>query len=155
MASKTELKEILKLNNQLCFPLYAAARLVAQAYGPSLKKMKITYPQYLVLMVLWEQDGLTVTDIGEKLLLDSGTLTPILKKLELGDFVVRKRSDVDDRTVLNFLTKKGRSLKAKAGEMSIALFCKSGLTADEAESLRAATKNLIAKLQNILANQDS
>src|SRR4051812_33126791 len=93
--------EFLKLGNQLCFPLYAASRLVVQAYGPLLEQLGLTYPQYLVLLILWERDGATVREIGEQLYLDSGTLTPVLKRLGQAGLVKRVRSATDERNVEN------------------------------------------------------
>ena len=106
--------EALKLKNQLCFPLYAAARKVTGAYTPLLKPLGLTYTQYLVLLVLWEEDGQQVSAICEKLFLDSGTLTPLLKKMEAQGIVARERSARDERCVIISLTQKGRDLKAKA-----------------------------------------
>ncbi|MGL5987666.1 MAG: MarR family winged helix-turn-helix transcriptional regulator, partial [Burkholderiales bacterium] len=94
----------LRLDEQLCFALYAASRAVTQTYQPYLSQLELTYPQYLVMLVLWEQDGLTVKNIGEKLLLDSGTLTPLLKRLEAIGYVSRKRSLQDERQVLVYLS---------------------------------------------------
>ena len=94
-----KLADMLRLDNQLCFALYAASRKVTGAYGPLLKKLDLTYTQYVTLMVLWEQQELPVKDIGERLLLDSGTLTPLLKKLEEKGYVTRRRSTVDERVV--------------------------------------------------------
>ncbi|MEK6577595.1 MAG: MarR family transcriptional regulator, partial [Bdellovibrionota bacterium] len=138
--------DILKLENQLCLPLYAAARLIVQAYGPSLEKLKLTYPQYLVLMFLWEKDGVSLKEIGKKLYLDSGTLTPVLQKLEASKFITRRRSEIDDRIVLTFLTKKGRELKAEAIEVSYSLFCSSGLTVGEVTELRDCVKQFLNKI---------
>jgi DNA-binding MarR family transcriptional regulator len=106
--------EALKLSNQLCFPIYAAANAVQKAYRPHLTPLGLTYPQYLVMLVLWERDGLALGDIGRRLHLDSGTLTPLLKRLESAGLVTRRRSDEDERVVLITLTEKGRALKARA-----------------------------------------
>lgn len=146
-----EITEILKLENQLCFPLYAASRLITQGYHEPLKKIGITYPQYLVLMVLWANDGLNVKEIGKLLYLDSGTLTPVLKGLFEKGFVSRKRDLKDDRQVRNFLTPKGKKLKPKAAEMSYNLFCSSGLKIEEANLLRASVQALIVKLEVMLS----
>lgn len=146
MKSQRQVDEILKLENQLCFPLYAASRLIVQSYEHELAKLNLTYPQYLVLLVLWEDDGLSVKEIGEKLLLDSGTLTPVLKKLEALALVVRKRAKEDDRLVQNFLTKKGNRLKAVAADMSYDLFCRSGLRPEDAQALRRSLSALSKKL---------
>lgn len=104
----------LLLKNQLCFPLYAAARQVTGFYAPLLKPLGLTYTQYLVFLVLWEEDGLKVGDLGGRLLLDSGTLTPLLKKLEEKGLLTRRRCEEDERVVRVFLTDEGRALRAKA-----------------------------------------
>jgi DNA-binding MarR family transcriptional regulator len=101
----------LKLENQLCFPLYASARKIVNAYTPFLKPLGLTYTQYLVFMVLWEAGEITVGDLGDKLLLDAGTLSPLLKKLEKEGYVERKRSVSDERVTLISLTEKGSDLK--------------------------------------------
>lgn len=106
--------EQLKIDHQLCFPLYAAARRTVALYTPHLKPLGLTYTQYIVFLVLWEQDGLTVGDIGHKLRLDNGTLTPLLKKMEEQGFLTRARSAEDERVVLIHLTEKGRALREKA-----------------------------------------
>lgn len=141
--------QILRLENQICFPLYAAARLIAQAYGPSFSKLKLTYPQYLVLLVLWENDSQSVKEIGQKLLLDSGTLTPVLKNMEKAGLVIRMRSPDDDRTVQNKLTKKALGLKEKAAECSFGLFQGSGLSVKEAQTLRTSLNGLVGRLLNM------
>ncbi|WP_236613181.1 MULTISPECIES: MarR family winged helix-turn-helix transcriptional regulator [Rhodonellum] len=102
------------MKNQVCFPLYAASRILIQAYREPLEELGLTYPQYLVMLILWEKDGLTVSQIGEKLFLDSGTLTPVLKRLEANNFIKRNRSDKDERKVEIELTYPGKSLQAKA-----------------------------------------
>ena len=104
----------LYLENQLCFPLYAASRLTTKIYAPYLKKLDITYPQYLVLMILWEHNSQSVGEIGSQLFLESNTLTPLLKRLEQKRIIQRKRSDKDERTVIISLTKAGQDLKLKA-----------------------------------------
>lgn len=106
--------EVLYLENQLCFPLYAASRLTTKLYAPYLKELDITYPQYLVMMVLWQQDDQSVNDIGEKLLLETNTLTPLLKRLEQKNILERNRSTQDERSVVISLTNKGKKLKEKA-----------------------------------------
>ncbi len=106
--------EALKLSNQLCFPIYAAANAIQKAYRPHLKPLGLTYPQYLVMLVLWERDGLSLGDIGRRLHLDSGTLTPLLKRLETAGLVTRRRAERDERVVLIGLTPAGRALKTQA-----------------------------------------
>jgi len=106
--------EQLKLENQLCFPVYAASRLITREYQPLLDNLGITYPQYLVLMVLWENDSIPVNDIARKLLLNTNTITPLLKRMEQQGLVNRIRSKKDERKVFVQLTEKGERLKAKA-----------------------------------------
>ena len=97
-------REAMKLANQICFPLYAAARNVTSLYTPYLKPLGLTYTQYIVFLVLWEKDGVPVSEIGERLMLDNGTLSPLLKKMEQAGYVTRRRSAEDDRVVLITLT---------------------------------------------------
>lgn len=106
--------DALKLENQLCFPLYAASREVVKRYRPYLDELDITYTQYITMMVMWEQKEITVKALGEKLFLDSGTMTPVLKSLESKGYVTRKRSTTDERSVSVFLTDHGEGLKEKA-----------------------------------------
>ncbi len=110
-------REAMKLANQLCFPLYAAARNVTGLYTPWLKPLGLTYTQYIVLLVLWEKDGISVSEIGKKLMLDNGTLSPLLKKMEQTGYVTRRRSKVDDRVVEITLTEEGRALQEKAKDI--------------------------------------
>lgn len=109
--------EALKLENQLCFPLYAASRKIVSAYTPYLKPLGITYTQYITFMVLWEEDGLFVGDICSRLHLDNGTLTPLLKKMEKQGFVVRRRDETDERKVRVFLTDEGRAMKERVRDI--------------------------------------
>ncbi len=109
--------EQLKLDNQLCFPVYAASRLIIREYQPYLDKLGITYPQYLVLMVLWENDDVPVNDISQKLILNTNTVTPLLKRMEAQGLIKRKRSESDERKVLVKLTRKGRLMQKKASSI--------------------------------------
>lgn len=104
----------LKLSNQICFPLYSVSRLITKAYKPYLDEMGLTYPQYLVLLVLWENDGLTVNQITEKLLLNTNTLSPLLKRMEKMEILQRNRSREDERSVIVQITEKGKQLKTLA-----------------------------------------
>ena len=106
-------EETLKLDNQLCFSLYATSKEIIRRYKPLLDKFDITYTQYITLLVLWEQDGLTVKTLGERLYLDSGTLTPLLTKLESKGLIVKKKDTKDSRETTIHLTGKGRELKEK------------------------------------------
>ena len=109
--------EQLKLDNQLCFRLYAASRLVTQAYTPFLSQLGIPYPQYLVLMVLWENDNQPVNDIARRLVLETNTITPLLQRMERDGLVVRTKGNVDGRQRMVSLTKKGRQLEDKAQDI--------------------------------------
>lgn len=104
----------LKLNNQICFPIYSVSRLITKAYKPFLEEMGLTYPQYLVLLILWENDKLLINQIGEKLLLNTNTLSPLIKRMEKMGLLLRKRSEKDERKVFVILTKKGMGLKNNA-----------------------------------------
>lgn len=138
--------DALKLDNQICFPLYAASRLIVQAYRPHLERLGITYLQYLTLMVLWEKDGSTVSEIGERLMLDSGTLTPVLKRLESDGVIKRRRSSDDDRVVQNWLTARGRTLKSRAVDIPTQLLCSTTVELDEVSRLKAALAPVLRKL---------
>lgn len=105
---------MLELDNQLCFALYSTSLAMTKVYKPLLDALGLTYPQYLAMLVLWERDGLTVSEMGERLYLDSGTLTPLLKRLEAGGFISRLRAADDERRVYITLTAAGRKLKLKA-----------------------------------------
>lgn len=107
----------LKLENQICFPLYAVSRLLIQQYKPLLEDLGVTYPQYLVLLVLWEKEDIPVKEISEKLFLETNTLTPLLKRMETNGFIERNRSKIDERMVTISLTQKGKNLKAKASDV--------------------------------------
>ena len=104
----------LRLENQLCFPLYAASREIIRQYRPHLEALDLTYTQYITMMVLWERESINVKELGRQLFLDSGTLTPLLKNLEQKGYVTRKRSHADERVLLVTLTEAGRALQEKA-----------------------------------------
>ena len=112
-------REAMMLQNQLCFPLYAAARSVVSLYTPYLKPLGLTYTQYIVFLVLWEQDGLTVGELCDRLMLDNGTLSPLLKKMQQAGYVERRRSEEDDRVVRITLTEEGRALQEKAKDVPV------------------------------------
>lgn len=116
----------LNLDDQLCFAIYAASRAMTQTYRPLLDPLGLTYPQYLVLLVLWESDGIAVKTLGKRLMLDSGTLTPLLKRMERNGLVTRTRSEADNRRVDIHLTEAGGALKDKAFDVSSSIFCVSG-----------------------------
>lgn len=110
-------KEEMKLENQLCFPLYAAARSVTALYTPYLKPLGLTYTQYIVFLVLWEKDGIPVGELGKRLMLDSGTLSPLLKKMRQAGYIEKRQSAEDERSFLITLTDKGRALQEQAREI--------------------------------------
>jgi DNA-binding MarR family transcriptional regulator len=127
--------EQLKLENQLCFPLYTASRLVIRSYTPLLNQLGITYPQYLVLLVLWEHETLSVTQITKLLLLDTSTLTPLLKRLEKTGYIWRKRSETDERVVMIGLTDSGEKLSVEACKIPEQMVSGLNLTSDELAEL--------------------
>ncbi|WP_029902877.1 MarR family winged helix-turn-helix transcriptional regulator [Prevotella sp. 10(H)] len=133
----------LKLNNQLCFPVYALSRQITALYRPYLDELGITYPQYLVLMVLWEQGSATVKRLGELLWLDSGTLTPLLKRMEMSGLVVRKRSAEDERVVDIMIADKGKALEKKAEAIPPVMKEKLGLNDAELKELRDKLNKLL------------
>lgn len=137
----------LRLGNQLCFAVYAAAHAFTAAYKPLLDKLGLTYPQYLVLLVLWEEDGLTVKAIGQRLHLDSGTLTPVLKRLEAAGFVRRRRDDQDERQVRVTLTDKGRETQTEALEVPRAMICALNQPEPELQAIKQSMDRLHAALR--------
>lgn len=139
--------EFLKLDNQLCFALYACSRSLTRLYRPLLSKLGITYPQYLVLMVLWEDKKQSVSTLGERLLLDSGTLTPLLKRMEKNGLVQRIRSREDERKVFVQLTDNGEKLKIQAYAVPKQMFCNSGLTMEEFVRVKGDLEALLKKIR--------
>ena len=135
--------EAMKLANQLCFPLYAAARNVTNLYTPWLKPLGLTYTQYIVFLVLWEKDGISVTEIGEKLMLDNGTLSPLLKKLEQAGYVERRRRREDDRVVEITLTEEGRALQERAKDVPFKVAGCLDLPAEKAQQLYSLLYELL------------
>ena len=131
----THADESLRLSNQLCFPLYAAARRVVGMYTPYLKPLGLTYTQYIVFLSLWEQDGVTVGELGRQLYLDNGTLTPLLKKLESAGYLTRTRDKDDERVVLLTLTEKGRELKNEVADIPEKIVSCIGTNLDESAEL--------------------
>ena len=134
----------LRLDNQICFAVYSAAHAFNRVYKPLLDRLGLTYPQYLVMLVLWERDDLPVKDIGERLFLDSGTLTPLLKRLEAAHLVRRTRSSEDERQVLIALTAQGHALKEKARSVPQSILAASDCTVPE----------LVAMKEEIVALRD-
>ena len=146
--------EALKLDSQLCFKLYAASRAVIRAYKPMLDQLGLTYPQYLAMLVLWEwQDAApeqpTVKALGERLALDSGTLTPLLKRLEQSDLVQRRRSARDEREMHLSLTPAGTALREQVGPLKARLLCDSGVDLDRLNDLRAGLDHLLGQIKGL------
>ena len=135
-ATKHPADQPLLLGNQLCFAIYSTAHAFNRVYKPLLKRLGLTYPQYLVMLVLWEGDGLTVGDIGERLQLDSGTLTPLLKRLEAAELVKRTRSSEDERQVLIALTSRGLALREKARTVPHAILAASACSVSELSAMK-------------------
>lgn len=135
-----------QLGNQLCFPFYVIAKEITGLYRPLLDELGITYPQYLVMMVLWEHQRLTVNQIGEKLSLDSGTLTPLLKRLEAKSYIVRQRKVEDERVVEISLTPKGEKLQDKACDLPAKMNEKLDLTEEDVQDLKRVVSKLLGKI---------
>ena len=143
----------LLLRNQVCFPIYSVSRLITKAYKPFLDKMGITYPQYLVLMVLWENDALNINQVTEKLLLNTNTLSPLLKRMEKLELLERNRSSQDERIVVIRLTKKGMQLKKQAmpiPEQLVKTLLTDNIKIDDVMQL----KNMMNEWIKILAEQE-
>ena len=136
----------LQLDNQLCFKLYAASRAVIRAYKPMLDALGLTYPQYLAMLVLWEQDGPTVSELGDRLSLDSGTLTPLLKRLEASGLIARLRDAEDERRVRISLTPAGRLLRDAAESIPPCVLQRSQCSLPELAALTGQLKTLRARL---------
>ncbi|MBQ9773251.1 MAG: MarR family transcriptional regulator [Clostridia bacterium] len=137
--------DVLKLENQLCFPLYAAAREVVKRYRPHLDALDLTYTQYITMMVLWEKREINVKSLGELLFLDSGTLTPVLKSLEAKGYVTRMRSQSDERSVTVALTDTGVALRESAAEIPQRIAGCVGLEAAEAVQLYSLLYKILAR----------
>jgi MarR family transcriptional regulator, organic hydroperoxide resistance regulator len=127
----------LDLQNQLCFAVYSTAHAFNRAYKPLLEALSLTYPQYLVMLVLWEEDGQTMKEIGERLFLDSGTLTPLLKRLEAAGLITRTREPSDERLVRIALTSAGKALRKAAERIPVELACAIGRSSEDIERLKA------------------
>lgn len=141
--------DLLSLDRQLCFALYSASLAMTKLYKPLLAPLGLTYPQYLVMMVLWEHADLTVNDLGKRLQLDSGTLTPLLKRLEAAGLVQRQRDQEDERRVRITLTASGRSLKDQAQSIPQAVGCQMDMTNQQLVSLRTTLSELRDRLNPV------
>ena len=138
--------DCLKLENQLCFPLYACSKEVIRRYTPYLDKLDLTYTQYIAMMVMWEKREVTVKELGVLLYLDSGTLTPLLKKLEEKGFVSRRRSEKDERSLIVTLTEEGERLKERAVDVPAKLGACTDMSPQEARQLYELLYKLLEKL---------
>lgn len=138
--------DVLLLDNQLCFALHSASLAMTKVYKPHLDALGVTYPQYLALLVLWERDGLGVSELGERLFLDSGTLTPLLKRLEVGGLVNRRRDADDERRVVIRLTDAGRALKAQAAGIPACILGASGCDVQDVVRITGEVRALRARL---------
>lgn len=137
-----------KLDAQLCFALYSAGLAMNKVYRKLLKPLGLTYPQYLVMMVLWQDESQSVSEIGARLFLDSATLTPLLKRLETAGLVARLRSREDERHVVITLTARGRTLQAKAGKVQESVFCATRCTPSELKHLKGELQDLRSRLSS-------
>ncbi len=141
------MEDSLRLDRQLCFALYACSKELLRRYEPVLSPMGLTYTQYILLMSLWEKDGQTVKSLGEALYLDSGTLTPLIRRMESKGLLLRHRSKKDERSVEVCLTEKGRDLKVQAQAIPERMLCIAGLSAEEAVSLRDCLRSFLGSLE--------
>ncbi|MGB0975445.1 MAG: MarR family winged helix-turn-helix transcriptional regulator [Prolixibacteraceae bacterium] len=141
--------EQLKLSNQFCFPFYVASRMITKLYQPLLDQYGITYPQYLVLMVLWESSPLPVKEIGQKLYLNSNTLTPLLKRMENQDLIIRKRDTNDERKVFITLTEKANELQGEIACVPTTLFEKLDLPKEKLIQIKSDIQELISNLEKV------
>ncbi len=151
-------RDPLRLDQQLCFALYAASRAMTRADAALLEPLGLTYPQYLVLLVLWEEDGVSVKSLGERLMLDSATLTPLLKRLEQRGVIARRRDEDDERVVRIDLTESGRAMRSKARRIPAALACRAGFDVSADPSLEGVLRlrqELMALTERLRESDDS
>jgi DNA-binding MarR family transcriptional regulator len=143
--------EMMKLENQVCFALYSFAREVTKLYHPLLKDIGLTYTQYITMLALWEKDRVSVKELGSRLYLDSGTLTPLLKKLEKMGLITRARDKMDERSVVIALTGQGAAMQERAKEIPVQLYCRTGISIEEADGLRRQLTEAMSRLQGSMA----
>jgi len=153
-STKTDKDGILRLHDQFCFALYSTSRMVTKAYGVLLDALGLTYPQYLVMLVLWEEDGILVSDIAKALAIDGGTATPLIKRLENLGFVHRIRCQEDERRVRIYLTDLGKSSFHKALNVPHGLGDATGLTAESAHRIVAELDDIKAQIESWLARPE-
>ena len=138
--------DLLKLENQLCFPLYVASKEVIKKYTPFLEPLDLTYTSYIVLLALWEKDNVLVKDLGKRLFLDSGTLTPLLKKMEKQNLIARTRSKEDERQVFITLTEEGKNLKSKCYDIPQKIGCNFNLPPEKSKVLLETLHEIMEKI---------
>lgn len=138
--------ENLRLDNQLCFALYAATNAITRVYRGKLKEVGITYPQYLVLLVLWEGDAIPIKAIADRLQLDAATITPLVQRLEEASLVTKKRDATDDRVVNVYLSEKAREIQSRVAELQNSVACQTGLSDQKFEELRSSLHKLVETL---------
>ncbi len=136
----------IKLDNQICFPLYALSREIIKLYKPFLDKYDLTYTQYITMLVIWEEEKITFKDLGKRLHLDSGTLTPVLKKLESMELINKYRSKEDDRIVIVEITEKGKLLKEEILEVPEQIYCKLNIEAEELIAIKRQLDDILAQI---------
>jgi DNA-binding MarR family transcriptional regulator len=152
-SDKAATAEWLRLDRQLCFALYSSSLAMTKLYKPLLDPLGLTYPQYLVMLVLWEGDGITVSELGARLVLDSGTLTPLLKRLETAGLLQRQRDSADERRVLLRLTARGSALRQRAAQVPRQVFCAAHCSLDEVSALTARLQQLRGEITEFTAQR--
>jgi MarR family transcriptional regulator, organic hydroperoxide resistance regulator len=153
MVRKLTAEQALRLDNQICFAVYSASHAFNRVYKPLLDRLGLTYPQYLVMLVLWERDNIPLKDIGERLFLDSGTLTPLLKRLEATGLIKRTRSTEDERQVLIELTREGHALREKAGAVPQSILAASACSVGELVAMKNEIVALRDRLNAVLGEE--
>ena len=151
LSKRPRASDLQRLDHQLCFALYSSSLVMTKLYKPVLGALGLTYPQYLVLLVLWETDAIGVGELGERLYLDSGTLTPLLKRMEAAGLLARERAASDERRVIVTLTSAGRTLRRQAESVPMQVACATGCKLDEISRLTAQLQALRSNVANQLA----
>lgn len=144
------MSERIQIEQALCFNLYAASRLMGQAYTIPLKKLKLTYLQFLVMNLLWTKDNVSLKQLGERLYLDSGTLTPLINRLAEQKLISKKKSATDGREIFITLTKKGKELEVKAKDVGIEMFCKLNVSMEKFVEIRDGVRQILKNLESDL-----
>ncbi|WGR94607.1 MarR family transcriptional regulator [Bradyrhizobium sp. ISRA443] len=152
---QTAADQALRLDNQICFAVYSTAHAFNRVYKPLLDKLGLTYPQYLVMLTMWERDGVPLKDIGQRLFLDSGTLTPLLKRLEAAELIKRSRSTEDERQVLIALTPQGHALREKAKSVPQSILAASACSVGELLAMKDQIVALRDRLNAVLGEKGS